>query len=149
MMVRGNALNSFSTSGLPAGLLAHGFLMSDNSNISKQGAQAKPGQKAALFKPEELDLYCNKVTAEAFIFHGKVIDYDQIDHFEYDHRTYTVDVVFTNGAVMDLGVRVEWIVRPYFSRAREVTIAQTQDGKSVRGVALPLVHKGQNAKEKK
>lgn len=101
----------------------------------------KPGEKPVLFKPDELDIYCNKVTLEAFIFHGKVIDYDSIDRLEYDHKTYAVDVILKNSARMDLGVKIQWLVRPYFSQAEKVFIAQTKDGVTLKEITVPLIHK--------
>ena len=131
----------------PNGLLA-GFIMSSEDNNDK-GSMKKDwdpggkstGPKPVLFKPEEMDIYCNKVTGDYYIFHGKEIDYDLIDRLEYDHKTYTVDVILKNGGRLDLGVKIQWLVRPYFSKANEVHIAQTKDGKSINGTIVPLVHK--------
>ncbi|MCC7305479.1 MAG: hypothetical protein IT558_04375 [Alphaproteobacteria bacterium] len=102
---------------------------------------AKQSEKPVLFKPEELDIYCNKVTLEAYIFHGKNVDYDSIDHLEYDHREHIVDVFLKDGTVMDLGVKIQWLVRPYFSRAQEINIVQTKNGESIDGRIMPLVHR--------
>ncbi len=94
-----------------------------------------------LFAPEELDIYVNKVTLEAYIFHGKEIDYDTLERLEYDAGDYTVDVVKKDGTRVDLGVKIQWLVRPYFTKADEVNIVQTKDGESVNGVVIPLKHK--------
>jgi hypothetical protein len=100
------------------------------------------GGKPVLFMPDEMDIYCNKVTKETFIFHGKTIDYESLERLEYDPKTYTVDVFKKDGSVMDLGVKIQWLIRPYFTKAQEIQIVQTKDGKSINGTFLPITHKG-------
>ena len=104
----------------------------------------RPGEartRPSLFLPDEMDIYCNKITRETFIFHGKTIDYDSLDHMVYHHGDYTVDVILKDGRVMDLGVKIQWLIRPYFSKAEEVQIIQTKEGKAVNGTFVPLIHK--------
>lgn len=142
MIGHGDEFSPHSTSsGTPPGLSAASFHMSDEKVKTSASKSWVSGSKPALFAPDELDIYCNKVTVEAFVFHAKPIDYASIDHMEYDHKAHTVDVVFKNNKVMDLGVGIEWVVRPYFSKAREVCMAQTKDGKSLAGTVVPLKHK--------
>ena len=100
-------------------------------------ANAKP----ALFTPDEMDIYCNKVTKESFIFHGKTIDYDNLERMVYDPKDYSVDVYMKDGRIMDLGVKIQWLVRPYFSKATEVQIVQTKDGEAINGTFIPITHK--------
>lgn len=104
------------------------------------GAAGKP--VGVMFKPDELDIYVNKVTLEAYIFHGKDIDYDSLDHLEYDPLDHGVDVVRKDGSVTDLGVKIQWLVRPYFIKAEQINIVQTKDGESIDGTVIPLIHKG-------
>ena len=116
----------------------------NDKTSSKKGAKNSAGAKPVLFKPDELDIYCNKVTLDAYIFHGKIIDYESIDRLEYDHKAHTVDVVLKNGDRLDLGVKIQWLVRPYFSKAHDINIVRTQNGESVDGVIVPLVHNNAN-----
>ncbi len=135
--------------GVPSeAVLAHSIMSSDDAG--KKGSIKKdwdPGKgagspaKGVLFLPEEMDIYCNKVTREVFIFHGKVVDYDKLDYLEYDPVDYSVDVVMKDGKRMDLGVKIQWLVRPYFTKAPEIMIVQTKDGESVNGTNVPLKHK--------
>lgn len=97
--------------------------------------------KSALFLPEEMDIYCNKVTREVFIFHGKVVDYESLDYLEYNPADYSVDVVLKDGKRIDLGVKIQWLVRPYFTKAQEIMIVQTKDGESVNGTSVLIKHK--------
>ena len=94
-----------------------------------------------LFTPEELDIYVNKVTLEAYIFHGKDVEYAILERLEYDPQDYSVTVVKKDGTMLDLGVKIQWLVRAYFTRAKEVSIVQTKNGESINGIVLPLIHK--------
>lgn len=94
-----------------------------------------------LFKPEEMDIYVNKMTLETFVFHGKEVDYDSLEYMEYDHKACTVEVHKKDGTKIDLGVKIQWLIRPYWSKATDVYIVQTKDGKSVKGTSLPMKHK--------
>ena len=97
--------------------------------------------RLSLFRPDEMDIYCNKVSKETFIFHGKDVDYESLERLEYDPKNYSVTVFKKDGTVLDLGVKVQWLVRPYFSKATEVQIVQTKDGKAINGTFLPITHK--------
>lgn len=98
--------------------------------------------KPVMFLPEEMDIYCNKITKETFIFHGKKIDYETLDRMEYDPKTHTVDVYKKDGTIWDLGVKIQWLIRPYFTKAEEIQIVQTKDGQAIDGTFLPITHKG-------
>ena len=123
--------------------------MSDNqdSETDKKGGISgafKPGKakdKPSLFLPDEMDIYCNKVTLETFVFHGKDVDYDALDYMEYDHKKHTADVYMKDGSVLDLGAKIQWLLRPYFSKSEEVQIVQTKDGNAINGTFIPLKHK--------
>jgi len=110
-------------------------------------AAEKPGQESEyvpargttgrVFMPNEVDLFANKKTKETYIFHGKVIDYN-ISHLVYVPEDHSVIVVMNDGTRLDLGVKLQWLVRPYFLKAREVFIVRTEDKKSVDGTVVPL-----------
>ena len=125
--------------------------MSDQDSDKQSNAPSsmkdafKPGQgidKPALFTSEEMDIYCNKVTLETQVFHGKEVDYEPIAYLEYDPKEKTVDVVMKDNTRMDLGVKIQWLVRPYFSKAKEVSIVRTKDREPIDGTLVPLIHKG-------
>lgn len=98
-----------------------------------------------LFKPEELDIYANKLTCETFIFHSKKVDYEVIDHLEYDPDKHTLTIHRNDRKKMDLGVKIQWLVRPYITKTNEVSIVRTRDGVSIDGTVVPLVQKGETA----
>jgi len=117
-----------------------------NDTDKKKGIKGafQPGEakdKPSLFSPDEMDIYCNKVTKETFVFHGKELDYDTLERMEYDPKDYTVDVFLKDGTVLDLGVKIQWLIRPYFTKAEEIQIVQTKDGEAINGTFLPITHK--------
>ncbi len=104
----------------------------------------QPGEakdKPSLFMPDEMDIYCNKVSKEVFIFHGKEIDYKIIERMEYHVEDYTTDVFLKDGRVLDLGVKIQWMIRPYYTKAEEIQIVRTKDGEAVDGTFVPITHK--------
>lgn len=114
----------------------------DNKDPGIKGAFSggKTNSSGALFKPEEFDIYVNKITMEAYIFHAKPVAQD-IDRLEYDPNDHSVTVIKKDGTQMDLGAKIQWLVRPYFTKAREVGIVQTIDGEVQDGFLVPLKHK--------
>ncbi len=136
---------TFAYSNPPAGFLAHLIMSEESDNAgsmkTKWNPDGKPAAKPVFFTPDELDIYCNKITLDAYIFHGKDVDYDAIDHIEYFAKDYSVDVVMKDGKIYDLGVKIQWLVRPYFSKAHQVYIVKTVNNKSVDGIVVPLIHK--------
>lgn len=98
------------------------------------------GEAPALFAPGEMDLYVNKLTLEAFIFHGKPVAQD-IERLEYDPGDHTITVVKKDGTQMDLGAKIMWLIRPYFTKAQEVAIVRTKDGETIDGFFVPMIHK--------
>ena len=118
------------------------------SKTSSMKDAFKPGSssdKPALFTSDEMDIYCNKVTLETYIFHGKDVEYDPIHYLEYDPKEKRVDIVMKDGTRMDLGVKIQWLVRPYFTKAKEVSIVQTKNREPIDGTIVPIIHKGQEA----
>lgn len=111
-------------------------------SIKSAFSPGKAHEKPALFNPDEMDIYCNKVTKETFIFHLQEIDYEALDHAEYNHKNYSVTVFMKDGTSIDLGVKIQWLIRPYFSKAEELQIVQTKDGEAINGTFIPLSHKG-------
>lgn len=110
--------------------------------LRKEFAPGQSGEPLeALFKPEEMDIYVNKLTLASYIFHGKPIDYKSLERLEYDPKDHSVDVVRKDGTRLDLGVKIQWLVRSYFTKSTEIHIVQTKDGESIDGTTVPLVHK--------
>jgi len=95
------------------------------------------GTTGRVFMPKEVDLYVDKQTKETYIFHGKEIDYD-ISHLVYLPEDHSLVVVMNDKTRLDLGVKLQWLLRPHFTKAPHVLIVRTQDGKTVDGRMVPL-----------
>ncbi len=123
-------------------------MTNDTEKNSKKGSMrkafgpAKGTGKPVLFLPEEMDIYCNKVTKETFVFHGKDVDYDSLERAEYNPKDHTVEIFKKDGTSVDLGVKIQWLLRPYFTKSTEIQIVQTLNGQAINGTFIPLTHKG-------
>lgn len=95
------------------------------------------GTTGRVFMPKEVDLYIDKQAKEAYIFHGKEIDYD-ISHLVYIPEDHSLVVVMKDRTRLDLGVKLQWLLRPHFIKTPHVLIVRTQDGKTVDGRVIPL-----------
>tara|TARA_B100002003_G_C14021453_1_gene492562 strand:- start:330 stop:704 length:375 start_codon:yes stop_codon:yes gene_type:complete len=111
-----------------------------DSGIKSAFSPGKTTSSGTLFAPEEFDIYVNKITMEAYIFHAIPVKQD-ISRLEYNPKDHSVTVVKKDGTQMDLGAKVQWLVRPYFTKAREVGIVQTKDGEILDGFMVPIIHK--------
>ena len=110
--------------------------MKSEFSSGTEGVKLKP-----LFLPEEMDIYVNKVTLDSYIFHGKEIDYNSLERLEYDPMDNRVTVVYKDGTTQDLGVKIQWLVRSYFTKSKHINVVQTKDGETIDGCVVPLVHK--------
>ncbi len=130
-----------------ASSMSNDDVQNENSNsLSENWQSGGAGTiKKPLFKPEELDIYTNKLTHEAFIFHAIKINYDQLDHMEYDATDYSMTVCYKDGRTQDLGVKIQWLIRPYIKHANEINIVRTKDQVAVDGIIIPLVHRNVDA----
>jgi|GEM_PF-4506696 len=111
------------------------------------GSGVQDGKMAALFTADELDIYVNKITGENYIFYGKKID-AALQKFEYDHKECRINVIMEDGREMDLGIRIQWLIRPYIKKAREIAFVRTKDGEALEGLMVPVTHINRENDEK-
>ena len=110
-------------------------------SAKKAFAGGKKRDASVLFMEDEVDIYCNKMTKESFVFHAIELDYKTLERMEYNHDTFRAKVFMKDGRELDLGVKIQWLIRPYFSKAQEVQIIRTVDGEPVDGTFIPLSHR--------
>lgn len=96
-----------------------------------------PHTTGQLFKPGDFDIYVNKVSGEVYIFHGPKLNY-HVAYLEYDYAEHWVAVVLKDGTRLDLGARIQWLIRPHWERCETLYIVQTKDGEAIDGVEVPL-----------
>ncbi|MEL6979350.1 MAG: PDZ domain-containing protein [Pseudomonadota bacterium] len=91
-----------------------------------------------LLEPEEFDIYANKTKDDLFIFHGKFLEYEEMNALEYDYISKELRVIFKNGDVGILDLRVSCAVEPYIQEAAAVKIVRTENREPVDGTTLPV-----------
>lgn len=96
-----------------------------------------PNTTGSLFRPGDFDIYVNKVTGEVYIFHGPKIQH-AIDHLEYHYQDHWVAVVLQDRTRLDLGAKIQWLIRPHWERTATLYIVQTKDGNAIDGIQVPL-----------
>lgn len=93
-----------------------------------------------LFLPSELDLYMNRIRLDAYVFFNKDIDLS-IDYVRFDHGDASVLVHYLDGTILDLGVKVQWLIRPHLMRATDISFVQTKNGQTTgKGILVPIKH---------
>ncbi|MFP4097310.1 MAG: hypothetical protein ACLFP8_07015 [Alphaproteobacteria bacterium] len=95
------------------------------------------GRKKLFENPDDFDIVCDRERGVNYIFHGPELNCT-IDHLEYDHDTQHITVITNDRQRLDLGARIQWLVRPYIAKEQYLFIIRTKDGKIVDGVEVPL-----------
>lgn len=126
-------------------ILAGSIMADDDDNDINEKPTMKSdfdpdGKGKPFFGEGDFDIYINKVTEETYIFHGPDLTYP-VERLEYNPDDYSVNVIGKDGQSRDLGVKIQWLIRPYFSKAKTVFIMKTKDGEVVDGIDVPLVVK--------
>ena len=104
------------------------------------GSGQGSGRKKLFNNPDDLDIYCDRERGQNYIFHGPELGCT-IDHLEYDPETYRITVVTNDRQRLDLGVRIQWLVRPYIAKEQDLYIIRTEDGQAIDGVEVHLTIK--------
>lgn len=123
-------------------------MMSDNDqndhsnhstpSISKDWGKGFGAGRRKLFeKPEDFDIYCDREKNVNYIFHGPELNCT-IDHLEYDPDTQHITVFTNDSQQLDLGAKIQWLVRPYIAKEQYLYIIRTKDGKAIDGFEVQL-----------
>lgn len=97
-----------------------------------------PGTSGTLFAPSQLDIFVKKtLPPQVWIFHGKEINL-RLVRLDYHPQEHWVCVHSEDGSSLDLGVKIRWLIRPFWEDATEVIVARTEQGRVVEQVVLPL-----------
>ena len=128
-------------------LLSYQSRNNDRKKLNEDGVEGLsnnailPNCSGVLFLPDELDIHVNEITGENNIFYGKDID-ENIAKIEFHHREQRMAVFFGDGAILDLGVRIQWLILPFIASVDQISVVQTKDGKAITGKVVPVVHIG-------
>ncbi|MCB1681726.1 MAG: hypothetical protein H6858_01665 [Rhodospirillales bacterium] len=100
------------------------------------GSSLRTSRKA-LFDKKDFDIFCDREMNETFIFYNTDLHYS-IDYLEYNPENQRVTVFTTDGQQLDLGTRIQWLIRPYFAKPQIIIMARTKNGKVVEGFEVRL-----------
>lgn len=118
------------------------FMMSNdkteaNSGIGKDWGLSLSNRKRLFKDPKDFDIYCDREAGQNYIFHTGELNCT-IDHLEYDPENQRITVHTNDGQKLDLGVRIQWLVRPYIAKEQDIFIVRTENGQMVEGIEVRL-----------
>ena len=107
-------------------------------NMGKDWGSGFGAGRTKLFETQEdFDIYCDRERGLNYIFHGPELNCT-IDYLEYDHDTQRITVYTNDRQQLDLGAKIQWLVRPYIAKEQNIFIIRTQDGQAIDGVEVQL-----------
>lgn len=94
-------------------------------------------------KGEDFDLVADKDTGKVWILHGKAfLNQETVVRAEYSQSDYSLKFISHDGAIQKLGPMVQEQLRPYISKAAEITGIHTDDNGKVYGLfVVPIIVK--------
>lgn len=92
-----------------------------------------------LFKPDDIDIIASKEAGEVYFYHAGTLP-GAVDRLEYDHADHSVIVCFVDGRKMDLGVKIQSLVRGAVESASEIMLSQTENRRILNETIVPVVH---------
>ena len=104
------------------------------------------GRTRLFNSPDDFDIVCNREGGTNYIFHGCELNCS-IDHMEYNQENPRITVFTTDGQKMDLGAKIQWLVRPYIAKEQYLYIIRTKDGQAIDGVEVHLQIKAPDLEE--
>lgn len=120
-----------------------GYMEAELNAPESEHVGPRSGEDANLplyFKPSEFNLYVGKDPIKCYIFHGRDLPV-MIERFELKDSDSRINVFTTDGQIFDLGMKLGWLMRPYFKQTNKVYIVQTRDGEAIEGHEIPLIFK--------
>jgi hypothetical protein len=96
-------------------------------------------REPALFKPDEIDIFTNRKTHEAWIFHSPPLSIE-ISEVVYDHKSKRMTFVSKEGKRYDLGVKIQSLIRPTIEKIDHIVVTQITDGLPISWFSAPVRH---------
>lgn len=107
------------------------------ARIGKDWNTSQSKRKRLFEDPKRFDIYCDREAGRNYIFHAGELNCT-VEYLEYDPETQRITVFTNDGQKLDLGTRIQWLVRPYIAKDQNLYIIRTQDGDMVEGIEVPL-----------
>lgn len=112
------------------------------SDLLRKGWNAAP-RLPVLFQPDDIDILANEKAGEVYFYHAGALP-GAVARLEYDHVDHSVTVCFADGRKMDLGVKIQSLVRGAVESAAEIMIARTENRRILGETIVPVVHLNAN-----
>lgn len=88
----------------------------------------------------DFDIYCDRQNNQNYIFHAGQLNCT-VDYLEYNPDTQRITVFTNDGQKLDLGTRIQWLIRPYIAKDQTIFIVRTENREMKEGIQVPLLVK--------
>lgn len=123
----------------------------DNKTDVKHDTPAKKGMggdfsssltknKRLFDRIEDFDIYCDRQNGQNYIFHAGPLNCT-IEYLEYNPENQRITVFTNDGQKLDLGTRIQWLIRPYIAKNQNILIIRTENKVMQEGIEVPLLVK--------
>lgn len=105
--------------------------------MGKDWSSSQSKSKKLFEKTEDFDIYCDRQKGVNYIFHAGQLNCT-IDHLEFNPDTQRITVFTNDGQKLDLGTRIQWLIRPYIAKDQQIYIVRTENKEMKEGIQVPL-----------
>lgn len=109
-----------------------------DADLLRKGWNSAP-RLPVLFKPDDIDIVASKKAGEVYFYHAGALP-GAVERLEYDHADHSVIVCFADGRKMDLGVKIQSLVRGAVESASEIMLSRTENRRILSETIAPVVH---------
>lgn len=85
----------------------------------------------------DFDIYCDRQIGQNYIFHAGELNCT-IEYLEYNPDTQRITVFTNDGQKLDLGTRIQWLIRPYIAKDQNILVVRTENKEMKDGIQVPL-----------
>lgn len=105
--------------------------------IGKEWSTSLSKTKPLFARTEDFDIYCDRQAGQNYIFHAGELNCT-VEYLEYDPQTQRITVFTNDGQKLDLGTRIQWLIRPYIAKDQNIFIVRTENREMKEGIQVPL-----------
>ena len=109
-----------------------------DSDLLRKGWKAAP-RLPVLFAPDDIDILANEKAGEVYFYHAGALP-GAVARLEYDHADHRITVCFADGRKMDLGVKIQSLVRGAVESAAEIMMSRTENRRILSETIVPVAH---------
>lgn len=105
--------------------------------MGKEWSSSLSKTKMLFERTEDFDIYCDRQAGQNYIFHAGALNCT-VEYLEYDPQTQRITVFTNDGQKLDLGTRIQWLIRPYIAKDQNIFIVRTENREMKEGIQVPL-----------